>query len=131
MIQNLGLKVLRDASIHEGQETTKVSKELFNFDSLEVIGALQGHTPDNHVCTPLTKDTEGKLLDCPCIPELIGKVDIQQLTSHLNFLATRSRPDDIQPKWARLENSGKNLTYGYNLTYKFQSKLNVTLPKDI
>ena len=45
-----------DASIHEGQETPKVSKKLFNFDSLEVIGAQHAHTPNDHVLEPMSPD---------------------------------------------------------------------------
>ena len=92
-----------------GKETPKVSKELFNFDSLEVIGAQHAHTPSDHVCTPVTK-WKLKLLECPCIPELIGKVHIKQMVGHLKFVATRFYTADIQPKMARQENSGKNFS---------------------
>ena len=77
-----------DASIiREGKDMPRVNKEFFNFDPLEDIGGEYTHTPSDHICTPVTK-WEGNLLDCSCVPDLIGKVDIQQMVSHLKFLAT-------------------------------------------
>ena len=91
-----------DASSYVDQEPTKVSRELYCFDPLEVISASPAHEPGIHVFVPLTRDADGKVRDCPCMAERTGRLDIKQLTSHLHFLTTRSCSDDIQPRRAKL-----------------------------
>ena len=68
--------------------------------------------------------------------ETVGAGQIRPMVSHLHFVSTRNKggagTTDIQGRRSTLESSAaKRFTCGYNLTYHFDSKLNITLPEEI